>query len=225
MITIIRNGDDIPLALVQGRDVTLSATVPATSRFFGQVESMFLDFNNGDATRGETVEPYALFGDDTNGDFFGGTMLQLGGQTISLDLFSDDARNNLLETVEFNFNVVDGPNEDPEIVSANANSVDENQTFAIDVQSIDDSDSEGSGLTYSITEGIDADEFDIDPNTGVLTFKERAGLREPDRRQLGQYLQRPGHGHGQPGRGRQPDHQHHGRGWWTSQSARWSSWP
>ena len=165
------------------------ATVPNTSPLFGQVESMFLDFNNGDVTRGETVEPYALFGDDTAGDFFGGTMLGLGGQTISLDLFSDDARNNLLDTVDFDFTIVDGPNEDPEIVSPNANTVNENQTFAINVQSNDDRDSEGNGLTYSIIGGDDGGLFSIDEDTGVLSFNAAPDFEKPDRRQHRQHLQ------------------------------------
>ena len=58
----------------------------------------------------------------------------------------------------------------PTITSPATASVPENQTSAIDVQSTDDNDSEGSGLTYSLTGGADQSVFSIDANTGVITF-------------------------------------------------------
>ena len=61
-------------------------------------------------------------------------------------------------------------NDAPTINSSASASVEENQTGAIDVQSTDDSDSEMSGLTYAITGGEDDGLFDIDADTGVLTF-------------------------------------------------------
>ncbi|MEL6383707.1 MAG: Ig-like domain-containing protein [Cyanobacteria bacterium J06626_18] len=61
-------------------------------------------------------------------------------------------------------------NAGPAITSAAAANVVENQTFAIDVAASDDADFEGAGLTYAITGGADADLFDIDAATGVVTF-------------------------------------------------------
>ena len=58
----------------------------------------------------------------------------------------------------------------PTITSAATASVPENQTSAIDVNSTDDNDSEGSGLTYSLTGGADQALFNLDSSTGVLTF-------------------------------------------------------
>ena len=46
----------------------------------------------------------------------------------------------------------------------------ENQTSAIDVQTTDDNDSEGAGLTYGLTGGADQALFSIDSNTGEVTF-------------------------------------------------------
>jgi hypothetical protein len=46
----------------------------------------------------------------------------------------------------------------------------ENQTAVTDVDATDDTDSEGSGLSYSISGGVDASLFSIDPSTGVLSF-------------------------------------------------------
>jgi hypothetical protein len=55
----------------------------------------------------------------------------------------------------------------------------ENQTAVTDVQATDDSDSEGSGLTYSISGGADSDRFDIVGTTGVLTFKVAPDFETP----------------------------------------------
>ncbi|MEM9537437.1 MAG: DUF4347 domain-containing protein, partial [Cyanobacteria bacterium P01_E01_bin.45] len=70
-------------------------------------------------------------------------------------------------------------NDPPTITSAAAASVAENQTDAIDVESTDDNDSEGSGLTYSITGGADASAFSIDADTGVVTFNDAPDFEAP----------------------------------------------
>ena len=57
----------------------------------------------------------------------------------------------------------------PTITSPNTIKVEENQTFAIDVNATDDS--EGAGLTYSISGGDDASLFNID-EFGVINFNE-----------------------------------------------------
>ncbi|NEP13110.1 MAG: hypothetical protein F6K14_23475, partial [Symploca sp. SIO2C1] len=67
----------------------------------------------------------------------------------------------------------------PEITSSATASVEENQTSAIDVDSSDDNDSEGSGLTYSITGGADSSLFSIDSNTGVVTFNAAPDFEAP----------------------------------------------
>ncbi len=56
----------------------------------------------------------------------------------------------------------------------------ENTTAVTDVQATDDSDSEGSGLTYSLTGGADQGSFSIDGTTGVLTFVAAPRQRRPD---------------------------------------------
>ena len=67
----------------------------------------------------------------------------------------------------------------PSILSSNTVDVSENESFVINVESTDDNDSEGNGLTYSLTgnltNGPDESLFAIDANTGVLTF-----LNAPD---------------------------------------------
>ena len=71
------------------------------------------------------------------------------------------------------------PNTAPTITSAATASVAENQTSAIDVESTDDTDSEGSGLTYSLTGGADAALFSIDADTGVVTFNAAPDFEAP----------------------------------------------
>jgi hypothetical protein len=58
----------------------------------------------------------------------------------------------------------------PIITSATSASVNENQTSVIDIDTTDDFDSEGAGLTYSLTGTIDDALFDIDADSGVVTF-------------------------------------------------------
>jgi hypothetical protein len=58
----------------------------------------------------------------------------------------------------------------PAITTAAALNYVERATGKIDISSSDDSNSEGSGLTYSISGGADAGKFTIDPATGELSF-------------------------------------------------------
>ncbi|MBT9314082.1 beta strand repeat-containing protein [Leptothoe spongobia] len=67
----------------------------------------------------------------------------------------------------------------PTITSSATASVAENQTSAIDVQTSDDADSEGSGLTYSLSGGADASLFSVDANTGVVTFNNAPDFEAP----------------------------------------------
>ncbi|MHC4433179.1 MAG: beta strand repeat-containing protein, partial [Planctomycetota bacterium] len=79
---------------------------------------------------------------------------------------------------------VNNVNEAPTITSDGGGatatvSVAENTTSVTDVQSTDDSDSEGSGLTYSITGGADQAFFSINTNTGVLIFNSAPDFENP----------------------------------------------
>ena len=62
-----------------------------------------------------------------------------------------------------------GGNAAPTIISSAAPSMAENQILAVDVQT-DDEDTEGAGLTYSKTGGIDAPLFTLDAVSGELRF-------------------------------------------------------
>jgi len=58
----------------------------------------------------------------------------------------------------------------PTINNSSNISVAENQTNVIDVEAVDDFDTEGGGLTFSVSGGVDAPLFDIDASFGLLTF-------------------------------------------------------
>ena len=55
----------------------------------------------------------------------------------------------------------------------------ENSTFVIDADATDDSDAEGSGLSYSITGGDDGALFAINASTGALTFISAPNFEAP----------------------------------------------
>ena len=75
---------------------------------------------------------------------------------------------------------VNGANDPPTITSPAAVSVPENQTGVIDVQSTDpEGETEGAGLTYSLTGGADQALFSIVPATGVLTFNSAPDFENP----------------------------------------------
>lgn len=87
LIETIEDGEEI--AVQPGQNLTIGAVVTETSTFFGQVESVFFDLNDGQVTQTENVEPYALFG-DIKGDWRVGQGLSLGDNRVSLDLYSED---------------------------------------------------------------------------------------------------------------------------------------
>lgn len=102
LITPLSEGQEVSAIAVADRNITIAASVVQDSSYFGQVESMFLDLNNGQKTRTESVEPYALFG-DRQGNFFGGN-IPLGENTMSFELYSENGLGgNLIDTITVNF--------------------------------------------------------------------------------------------------------------------------
>ena len=72
----------------------------------------------------------------------------------------------------------------PIITTTNEVSVAENETSVIDVNATDnDGDSEGNGLSYSLSNddngGVDNDFFNLEPTTGELSFKEAPDYESP----------------------------------------------
>ncbi|PRY24418.1 cadherin domain-containing protein [Aliiruegeria haliotis] len=68
---------------------------------------------------------------------------------------------------------------EPTITTPAAVSVAENQTAVLDIEANDNEDSEGAGLTYSISGGADSGAFTIDPSNGVLSFTSAPSYETP----------------------------------------------
>ncbi|MCM1983246.1 5'-nucleotidase C-terminal domain-containing protein [Lyngbya confervoides] len=104
LIQTLKEGDVIDVD--PGQNLTIAASVDSGSTFFGQVESVFLSLNDGQFTRIENVEPYALFG-DRSGNFRVGAGLPFGENEITFDLFSRNRlRGELLDTITRTFSLV-----------------------------------------------------------------------------------------------------------------------
>jgi len=105
LIRSIQDGDEIVIGTAR-QNLTIAVFVPEDSPLFGEVESVFLNLNNGAETAVENVEPYALFG-DVGGDFGIGDGLPLGNNTLEVELFSQNKLNgDLLDTVTRSFTLI-----------------------------------------------------------------------------------------------------------------------
>jgi|GEM_PF-2429200 len=124
-----------------------------------------VDFAVGETSKTITV--------DVNGD----TEVELD-ETFGLQIVSID-QPATFATNAVNFTIVNddvlAANNPPSITSAATAAVAENTTAVIDVDATDDTDSEGAGLTYTITGGADQAKFSINAATGALAF-----VAEPD---------------------------------------------
>ncbi len=97
----------VSLADISGQPVTIYATTD-DDEFTGSVK---LSLNGGKAQL-EKHDPYALFGDDTNGDFFDGTDFEPGSYNLSYEVFALDDGTQKLGEGEMSFTVVDAPSMD-----------------------------------------------------------------------------------------------------------------
>ncbi|MEL7083369.1 MAG: S8 family serine peptidase [Cyanobacteria bacterium J06597_1] len=106
LIRTLQDGVEILASELEGRNVTIAALVPEDSPLLDAAESMQLNFNEGEVVRAENTEPYALFG-DREGDFFAGSGLPTGSNTLAVDVYSgNDLQGQLLETVNRSFTIV-----------------------------------------------------------------------------------------------------------------------
>ena len=109
LIAALEDGSKINASLIAGRNLTIAATTPEESPLFGEVGSVFLDLNNGQQVQRENAVPYALFGDNNNGNLFGGNLnLPTGDNTLTLEVFSDrNLQGDLLDTLSIDFTIID----------------------------------------------------------------------------------------------------------------------
>ncbi len=133
------------------------------------ISSVFLSYSDLGMIGDQVFYGFALFPADVNSEdydlldwesFSKNTPESLGG----LDLVS-------VGSIFARENVVVPPTIISEDAAETANiTIEENNLDVTDVESTDDNDSEGNGLTYNITGGDDSSLFTIDPNTGLVTF-------------------------------------------------------
>ncbi|MEM9154797.1 MAG: DUF4347 domain-containing protein [Cyanobacteria bacterium P01_F01_bin.33] len=107
LIAPLEEGATISVSAFDVQNLAIVATVPESSSYFGEVESIALDLNNGQVTKTENVEPYALFGDSSGGSDFAGGAIPLGNNTIELELYAQNNLNGqLLDTISVDFTLV-----------------------------------------------------------------------------------------------------------------------
>jgi large repetitive protein len=107
-----------------------------------------------------------------------------GDNVYSVSVVAVDSVTGLQSIQQIDITIADRPN-DPTITTPNAVTVNENQTSVLDVNSVAGVGGAGAvendGLSYEIINagGADGGLFDIDPNTGVLTFKAAPNFEQP----------------------------------------------
>ena len=106
LIAPLKDGTQIQASEVAGKNLTISASVPEDSAYFEHVESVFLNLNDGEVTRTEEVEPYAVFG-DIDGDYFKGGVDLQGENTIAFELYcQDELGGEMLGKMDVDFSIV-----------------------------------------------------------------------------------------------------------------------
>jgi phospholipase/lecithinase/hemolysin len=106
LIASLENGTQIQASEVVGKNLGISVSVPEDSVYSEQVESVFLDLNDGQVTKTENLEPYALFGDN-NGDYVQAGMDVQGENTIAFEMYSqDELGGEMLGNMDVDFSIV-----------------------------------------------------------------------------------------------------------------------
>jgi phospholipase/lecithinase/hemolysin len=106
LIAPLQDGTQIQASEIAGKNLAISASVPKDSVYSEQVESVFLDLNDGQVTRTENLEPYALFGDN-DGDYLKGGIGLEGENTIAFELYSqDELGGEMLGNMDVEFSIV-----------------------------------------------------------------------------------------------------------------------
>ena len=196
VIAEITDGGTIDLDGLSSDNLSIFATIPTASPFFGTVGSVSLDFENGQVLRTESGAPYALFG-DLNGDYAGGFDAEDRLYQIHFDIFSDvDGGGSLLGSESFDFNLVNsdtgigGPIDPPPSASGYYLSEDGRVKFQFedllgtnpqngwvfqDDTNGDNPGYQGSGYYYWKTEEGQALNGATEGNISAMVFLEEAG--------------------------------------------------
>ncbi|MCH9650302.1 MAG: cadherin domain-containing protein [Deltaproteobacteria bacterium] len=139
-------------------------------------DSLILSFTSSDPTL-IPVTNLTLGGSQPN---FTVDVLPAAGQNggpVTITITADDGFTTSLASFEVTVNAVNDP---PVITTSNAFPVPENQTGVTDVESTDkEGDTEGAGLSYTLTGTLDDALFALDADTGVLAFLAAPNFENP----------------------------------------------
>ena len=104
LIAPLESGTQIQVSDIADLDIGISASV-VEEGVYSEVESVFLNLDNGLVIRTENAEPYALFGDN-DGDYFNGGITE-GEHIITFEMYSeDDLCGEMLGSVSIDFSIV-----------------------------------------------------------------------------------------------------------------------
>ena len=172
-----RAGDDpIDVSVVEGESVI--ATLPDTDPTGRAIERY--EFTGPDADLFEVENRELKFKDDPEFD----DPEDVGGDNVYNFTLSAINSKNIAITQVVTVTVEEAPDELRIISNEGGDNatvlVDENTTFVTDVNAIGGDDSEGDGFVYSLNAGNDKALFDIDPETGVISFKRAPDFENPE---------------------------------------------
>ena len=208
-------------------DTELSLSFFYTCNMSGKYESDEYAEVRAALDDGGTTTYYGLNGNDYVAHWAGGgsepgatVTVPLGTQTagsytLALGGFNNKKTDDLEVTIlTFDNILLEGPDTGTPVITSPATvAVPENQSFAIDVQATDDIDSEGAGLTYSLTGGADQNRFDIDASSGLVTYSswnDSFNFEDPHDAGDNKPLRDTGHCSRQRPEHRRPGHHDHG---------------
>ena len=181
------NSDNVSVLLGDGSGGFATQTTFAVGNgpFSVTVGDFDGDGNSDLATANRFSNNVSVLLGDGSGGFATQTTFAVGDYPSSVTVGDFDGDGNLDLATANNYygnnNVsvlINTANSAPTITSAATASVLENQTSAIDVNTTDDFDSEGNGLTYSLSGGEDVNLFTM-TNTGVVSFINAPDFESP----------------------------------------------
>jgi phospholipase/lecithinase/hemolysin len=106
LIASLEDGTQIQANDLAGKNLEISVSISEDSVYFEQVESVFLNLNDGEVTQIGNREPYALFGDNGEDYLERGMDLQ-GENTVAFELYSqDELGGEMLGNVNVDFSIV-----------------------------------------------------------------------------------------------------------------------
>ena len=106
LVMPIEDGMEIEASEIAGKHLTIAVSIPEDSSYFEEVGSVFLDLNDGEVTRTEELDPYALFGDN-EGDYFQGASDWQGENNIAFEMYSqDELGGEMIGSMDIEFSII-----------------------------------------------------------------------------------------------------------------------